>query len=129
MRAALVLLREIDVPGRRIVVAGDYSDLGDAAGYWHQRLGQDIVHQCGADLLIACGRNSTTVLNAATEAGMTADRAFACRRWDEALEQLSKIMRPGDAVLVKGARSMGLERIVESLKSRPPAAMPLRIAA
>lgn len=129
MRAALELLREIEAPGRRIVVSGDYSDLGDAAGFWHQRLGQDIVHQCGADLLIACGRNSATVASAATESGMTADRAFACRRWDEALEQLTKIMRPGDAVLVKGARSMGLERIVESLKSRPPAAMPLRIAA
>jgi UDP-N-acetylmuramoyl-tripeptide--D-alanyl-D-alanine ligase len=129
MRAALELLREIEAPGRRIVVSGDYSNLGDTAGLWHQRLGQDVVNLCGADLLVACGRNSAAVSSAAIAAGMPADRARACRSWDEALEQLIAILRPGDVVLVKGARSMGMERIVEALKSRPPAAMPLRIAA
>jgi UDP-N-acetylmuramoyl-tripeptide--D-alanyl-D-alanine ligase len=129
MRAALELLREIDSPGRRIVVSGDYGDLGDATGLWHQRLGQDVVNLCGADVLIACGRNSATVATAAIAAGMPADRALACRRWDEALELLIACVRPGDVALVKGARSMGMERIVESFKSRPPTAMPLRIAA
>jgi UDP-N-acetylmuramoyl-tripeptide--D-alanyl-D-alanine ligase len=129
MRAALKLLREIDAPGRRIVVSGDYSDLGDVAALWHQRLGQDVVNLCGADLLIACGRNSAAVANASVAAGMPADRAIACRRWDEALEQLNAVVRPGDVVLVKGARSMGMERIVENFKSRSPAALPLRIAA
>ena len=129
MRAALELLREVDTPGRRIVVSGDYSDLGDAACLWHQRLGQDVVNLCGADRLIACGRNSATVTAAAIAAGMRADRTSSCRRWDEALEQLNAVVRPGDVVLIKGARAMGMERIVEAFKSRPPAAMPLRIAA
>lgn len=129
MRAALELLREIDAPGRRIVVSGDYSDLGATAGIWHQRLGEDVVNHCGADLLIACGRSSAVVAAAAVAAGMCAGRALACRRWDEALEQLKQVVRPGDVVLVKGARSMGMERIVEGIKSRPAGAMPLRIAA
>ena len=129
MRAALKLLREIDAPGRRIVVSGDYSDLGDATAIWHERLGQDVVNLCGADLLIACGRNSSTVANASVVAGMPVERAIGCRRWDEALEKLNSVVRPGDVVLVKGARSMGMERIVENFKSRSPAALPLRIAA
>jgi UDP-N-acetylmuramyl pentapeptide synthase len=129
MRAALELLREVEAPGRRIVVSGDYSDLGDANAVWHRRLGQDVVNVCGADLLIACGRNSATVATAAIEAGMPADQALAFRRWEEAHERLKAILRPGDAVLIKGARSMGMERIVESLRSSPPGAKPLRIAA
>jgi UDP-N-acetylmuramoyl-tripeptide--D-alanyl-D-alanine ligase len=129
IRAALELLREIDAPGRRIVVSGDYSDLGNATAAWHQRLGADIVNLCGADLLIACGRNSATVADAAIAAGMPADRASSCRRWEDALEQLSEAVLPGDAVLVKGARTLGMERIVEGFRSRPPATLPLRIAA
>ena len=34
---------------------------------------------------------------------------------DEAIALLEEIVRPGDCVLVKAARAMGLERVAESL--------------
>ncbi|HEX3998007.1 MAG TPA: UDP-N-acetylmuramoyl-tripeptide--D-alanyl-D-alanine ligase [Pirellulales bacterium] len=133
MRAALELLREIDTSGRRILVSGDYSSLAfdspDAAALWHQRLGADVVDRCGADQLIACGRQAERVATAAIAAGMPADRAVPFARWEETLEHLSGVVRAGDVVLVKGGRSMGMERIVESLKSRLASKIPLRIAA
>ena len=69
MRAALELLREIDSPGRRIVVAGDMGDLGETAAIWHRRLGEEVVNLCGADLLIACGQHASETATAATAAG------------------------------------------------------------
>lgn len=130
MTAALDLLREIEAPGRRIVVCGDYRELGGegAAAAWHQRLGEELVNRCGADLLIVCGRNAAKVAAAAVAAGMPADQAIACGRWEEALERLASVARAGDAVLVKGSRAMGMERIVEGFKTRL-AAPKLRVAA
>jgi UDP-N-acetylmuramoyl-tripeptide--D-alanyl-D-alanine ligase len=122
MRAALELLREIDTPGKRIVVAGDMGDLGETAPAWHRRLGEEVVSLGGADWLIACGEHATVMTDAANRAGMPRDRAVVCQRWEEALTALTQTMRSGDAVLVKGARVMGLERILESMKARLSAA-------
>jgi UDP-N-acetylmuramoyl-tripeptide--D-alanyl-D-alanine ligase len=118
MRAALELLREIDAPGKRIVVAGDMADLGSAAPQWHRRLGHEVVSLCGADLLIACGEHAEETASAAATAGMPRERTRACRDWQEALPMLLDEMQSGDVVLVKGARAMGMERLVESLNSR-----------
>jgi UDP-N-acetylmuramoyl-tripeptide--D-alanyl-D-alanine ligase len=117
MRAALDLLREIDAPGRRIVVAGDMADLGSAALQWHRRLGDEVVSRCGADLLIACGEHAKQTAMAAASAGMPNENTKACRNWQEALPMLLDEMQGGDVVLVKGARAMGMERLVESIRS------------
>ncbi len=122
VRAALELLREIDAPGKRIVVAGDLGEMGEAAGQWHRWMGEEIVSLCGADLLIACGQHADDVTTAAAAAGMPRERAIACHRWEETLGVLSGSLKSGDVVLVKGARTLGLERIVESLASRRTAA-------
>jgi UDP-N-acetylmuramoyl-tripeptide--D-alanyl-D-alanine ligase len=118
MRAALELLREIDVPGRRIVIVGDMGDLGRTAADWHRRLGEDVVNVCGADLMIACGQHASQTRCGATAAGMPRDRAAAYKDWQQALAHVSSEIESGDAVLVKGARVMGLERLVESLKTK-----------
>jgi UDP-N-acetylmuramoyl-tripeptide--D-alanyl-D-alanine ligase len=97
-------------------------DLGCTAPACHRQLGEDVVRLCGADLLIACGEHATEVADAAAEAGMPQGRAIACRDWEQALAVLAEAMETGDVVLVKGARTMGLERLVDSLKARETAA-------
>lgn len=133
MRAALELLGEIETAGRRILICGEFSDFGgnsvEAARRQHAKFGKDLVNVCGADVVIACGQHASTVVRAAMNAGMPAERAMACSRWEEAFEQAGEVVRPGDVVLVKGARSMGMERVVEAMKSRSIAALPLRAAA
>jgi len=119
MRAALELLRDFDAPGRRIIVCGDMAELGSEAGLLHHQLGNQIVTVCGADLLIACGRHARDVVAGARAAGMPRAHAIPCRTPDEALPYLGQAILPGDVVLVKGARVLAMERIVEALAQYP----------
>jgi UDP-N-acetylmuramoyl-tripeptide--D-alanyl-D-alanine ligase len=119
MRAALELLRDFDAPGRRIVVCGDMAELGQETEKLHWRLGQQIVSICRADLLIACGQYARHVVAAARSAGMQFGRAIPCARADDALPYLGQAITPGDVVLIKGSRVMGMERIVAALEQYP----------
>jgi UDP-N-acetylmuramoyl-tripeptide--D-alanyl-D-alanine ligase len=119
MRAALELLREFDAPGRRIVVCGDMADLGEEAALLHGHLGDQVVSVCGADLLIACGQHARDVVAGARAAGMPRVRSIPCHRPEDALPYLGQAILPGDVVLVKGSRVMGMERIIEALAEFP----------
>jgi UDP-N-acetylmuramoyl-tripeptide--D-alanyl-D-alanine ligase len=119
MRAALELLRDLDPPGRRIVVCGDMAELGQQAGALHWQLGHQVVTIGRADLLIACGEFARHVVTAARAAGMARARSIPCPSVDEALPYLGQAIMPGDTVLVKGSRVMGMERVVEALAQYP----------
>ena len=125
MRAALQLLRDVDSSGQRIVVCGDMSELGPESTTLHRQLGDDIVSVCGADWLVACGSYAADVVMGARRAGMPPERSVACATLTEAAAQLQGTLLPGDAVLVKGSRSMGLENLIEQLQPRAR----LRVAA
>lgn len=119
MNAALELLRDFDAPGRRIVVCGDMAELGAQSIALHWQLGKEIVQLGGAQLLIACGQFARHVTAGARAAGLIRSRAIPCDTVDSALPLLGQAMLPGDVVLVKGSRMMGMERVVEALKQYP----------
>jgi len=118
MRAALELLRDFHAPGRRVFVCGDMGELGDASAALHRRLGDQAVTLGGADLLIACGEFAHHVVAGARAAGMPEGRAIACHAVEQALPHVTGAIAPGDVVLVKGSRAMGMERVVETLEPR-----------
>ena len=78
MRAALRVLRECDVAGRRIVVCGDMAELGAESTALHWKLGKQIVTLGGAALLIACGQFARQVVAGARAAGMARNRTIPC---------------------------------------------------
>jgi UDP-N-acetylmuramoyl-tripeptide--D-alanyl-D-alanine ligase len=119
MRAALELLRDFDAPGRRIVVFGDMAELGQQSLALHWQLGKAVVEIGAADLLIACGQFARHVTAGARVAGMIRARAIPCENVDEAWPFVGRILLPGDIVLVKGSRMMGMERVIEALKQYP----------
>jgi len=118
MRAALELLRDINAPGRRIVVCGDMRELGEAAGRLHRHLGDQVVTLCGADLLLACGEHSGEVVDGARDAGMPRSRAVAVDTVEQLLAHCHGTVQAGDVVLVKGSRALAMERLVELLQQR-----------
>lgn len=119
MEAALELLRDFDAAGRRIFVSGDMGQLGEESVALHRRLGNQVVTLCGADLLIACGEHAPDVVTGARTAGMPRDGAVAFDAPEETLPHLGQTILPGDVVLVKGARAMGMQRVVEAIEQHP----------
>ena len=116
MRAALASLREIAAPDRRrmVVVLGEMKELGAIAAEEHATLG-DTIAQTGVAIAISCGGLMDRATERAAKGGVT---TFTARSVDEAAQIALREVRSGDAVLVKGSRSIGTEAIVSALGTR-----------
>jgi UDP-N-acetylmuramoyl-tripeptide--D-alanyl-D-alanine ligase len=116
MRAALETLRNLNVTGRRILVAGDMKELGVGAEVLHREIGK-AASDSGIDVLWAIGPLATFYLEGASE--RLASHAV---RWfaepEEAAAALPDLLRAGDAVLVKGSRAARLDAVTRALRER-----------
>ncbi len=119
MRAAFELVRNLEAQGRRIVVLGDMGELGEESARLHWELGRQAVVVADANLLIACGRFAHYVSAGARSAGLPKARTIPCNSIEQTLPYLGQAMLPGDVVLVKGSRTVGMERIIEALNQYP----------
>lgn len=109
--AALDALGHLDPPGRRIAVLGEMLELGAAAPVEHARVGE-LAAASGVDLLIAVGPGAAPIAHAAATRGVEV-RAVADA--EAAAAVVLAVAEPGDAVLVKASRAVGLERVAEAL--------------
>jgi UDP-N-acetylmuramoyl-tripeptide--D-alanyl-D-alanine ligase len=104
MRAALEHLGE-SPSERRIAVLGTMAELGEDAVAYHREIGELASHR-GIDLLITVGEEALGYaegFDGETHSVATPEEAGAL---------LEELARPGDRVLVKGSRSVGLERVL-----------------
>ena len=104
MRAALEHLAEHD--GRKVAVLGDMAELGPTAPAYHRAVGE-LVRSLGIDAVLSVGE-------LAREYGGEHARDAA-----EAAEKVTELVQPGDVVLVKGSRAVGLEVVAEALTGVP----------
>ncbi len=111
MRAALSYLVERSDGRRTVAVLGEMAELGRTAPGYHHEVGEAAA-ELGVDELLAVGEHARGYL----EGGVPG-------RWvpnvHEALRALEEVVRPGDAVLVKASRAIGLEAIAEALTKIP----------
>jgi UDP-N-acetylmuramoyl-tripeptide--D-alanyl-D-alanine ligase len=98
----------LETGGRRVAVMGDMKELGAASAEYHRALGR-LLAESGVDVVVGVGPECRALLEAVGEAAQT--RGFA--RVEELRAVLGEIVRPGDAVLLKGSRSVGLEQVVK----------------
>jgi UDP-N-acetylmuramoyl-tripeptide--D-alanyl-D-alanine ligase len=105
MRAALDHLASMSAGGRRVAVLGEMRELGPDAAAYHREIG-DYARERGVELIIGVGEHADAY---------GPDRRVADA--EAAADALAEALRPGDAVLVKGSRAVGLERVAEKLGS------------
>jgi UDP-N-acetylmuramoyl-tripeptide--D-alanyl-D-alanine ligase len=118
MRAALATLAELAGPRRRVAVLGEMKELGSHAEPEHDALGQDLA-QAGVSLAIGCGGLVDRTLARAASLSPEIE-VIAAPSTEEAAREAARRVRPGDAVLVKGSRSVGAERVVAVLSETWP---------
>ena len=111
MRSALMTLGDISRDKRAIAVLGDMGELGPISEKAHQEVGKLAVDY-GTDILITVGRKSRKTAQAAREEGLPRGSVFVADGVDKAAEILRAIIEPGDVVLIKGSRFLGLEKLV-----------------
>jgi UDP-N-acetylmuramoyl-tripeptide--D-alanyl-D-alanine ligase len=116
MAAALATLAELEV-GRRIGVLGDMRELGAASGAAHRELGERAARVL--DRLYLLGEEAATVAAAARAAGMPEAAVIEARDREDLTRQVLGDLRPGDGVLVKASRAVGLEAVVEAVLRAP----------
>jgi UDP-N-acetylmuramoyl-tripeptide--D-alanyl-D-alanine ligase len=117
MRAALETLA---VLGRRhpdartIAVLGEMRELGDAAVSAHQAAGR-LVASLEVDLLIVVGDSAREMHASASGTPGWHGKSVWAPDVSGATTMVARAVRPGDIVLVKASRAVGLERVGEAL--------------
>jgi UDP-N-acetylmuramoyl-tripeptide--D-alanyl-D-alanine ligase len=103
-----------DVPAsRRVMIVGDMRELGSQQRRLHLRTGSDIASR-GVDLLIGVGRLGRYIAMGAAETGT---RTAAFETLTDAFQGAPALLAPGDVVLVKGSRAMGMEHLIEPIRA------------
>ena len=109
MRAALDHLASLEVPGRRIAVLGGMAELGRGAPGYHREAAAH-ARDRGIDAIIGVGDLA---------------RDYAPDEWaadpEGAVALAEDLVRKGDAILVKGSRSVGLEAFTDAYVARAKA--------
>ncbi len=112
MRAAGDVLASAD-GSRRVMIAGDMRELGPRAEQLHQQVGADLA-RCGVDLLIGVGSLGRYIAKGAADAGLAAEAFDAI---GPAAESVCALLDDGDVVLIKGSRAMGMDAVIEPIRS------------
>jgi len=99
---------------RAIAVLGDMGELGNFATEAHRSLGKEAA-AVGAQFLISVGKHAAEISEGARAAGLSREKIVEAATTDEAATALRKLLDAGDLLLLKGSRSVGMERIVEVL--------------
>ncbi len=102
---------------RKIAVLGDMLELGQWTEQGHRQVGRELAD--AVDFLITVGTRTRFIADEAKKIGLPEDqiKEFSCV--EEAGRFLQKEMKTNDIILIKGSRSMRMEKAVKEVMARP----------
>jgi len=112
--AALRAMAELPIRGRRIAVLGEMRELGDFEESGHRMVGRALC-ESDPDLVYLTGGPTSFIADEAFRAGFTEERVTSSPELDleDVRAFLKRTVRPGDVVLIKASRALGLEQALE----------------
>ena len=112
MRAALEAL--VTMPGRTWAVLGEMRELGSQSSIAHEDIGR-LVASLGVSRLLCVGEATGPMYRGALAAGLHPEQSDLVSDLATAQALLDAQVEPGDVVLVKASRSIGLEYLALAL--------------
>jgi UDP-N-acetylmuramoyl-tripeptide--D-alanyl-D-alanine ligase len=109
--AAATVLAEMPAQ-RRVMILGDMRELGEQSEVIHTELGELLARR-RADLLIGVGELGRLIARGAANGGVETREYDSV---DDLIGDLDGLFQAGDVILVKGSRTMGMERAVEPIR-------------
>ncbi|MEW6599626.1 MAG: UDP-N-acetylmuramoyl-tripeptide--D-alanyl-D-alanine ligase [Nitrospirota bacterium] len=113
MEKSVKELVRIGAGGRKVAVLGDMRELDAFAEKEHRSAG-DMVRETGVDVFVAVGEMMALAAEECRKAkvGNAAPEVYTFEDVNSAKKNIMDILRKGDTVLVKGSRSMSMEKII-----------------
>ncbi|MGY0487047.1 UDP-N-acetylmuramoyl-tripeptide--D-alanyl-D-alanine ligase [Streptomyces sp. WG-D5] len=115
MRAALRALVAMGKGRRTWAVLGQMAELGDEALTEHDAVGRLAVRLNVSKLVAVGGREASWLQLGAYNEGSWGEESVHVSDAQAAIDLLRSELRPGDVVLVKASRSVGLESVAQAL--------------
>jgi UDP-N-acetylmuramoyl-tripeptide--D-alanyl-D-alanine ligase len=109
MRAALLDLAERAQDRRRVAILGEMAELGVESARYHAEIGV-LLKELGIEVVIGVGEPSRLYLDDTSDGHWIPDAA--------AFAGVEDVLQPGDAILVKASRAVGLEGIAASIENQ-----------
>ena len=113
--AGLDLLASLPCRGSRIAILGEMGELGGEAHRLHELTGAYVAAKRPDMLVCVGGENARALASAAALMGMDEGDIQVVPSTDKLIARYSHVLGPRDLVLVKGSRSVGLDRFVEEV--------------
>jgi UDP-N-acetylmuramoyl-tripeptide--D-alanyl-D-alanine ligase len=103
---------------RRILAAGEMRELGPASPQLHREGGEFAGRTGKIDFVIGVQGDALQIVEGAIAGGVPREQTKFFATPENAAEFLASFVKPGDLLLVKGSRSVKMERIVEAMLGR-----------
>ena len=113
VKAAVTTLTKMARSQAALVVLGDMLELGSASFELHREIGF-FSAKAGVSQLYATGKFAGAVLEGARDGGMKTKDIFSGSKTG-ILQELLRVTKPGDWLLIKGSRGMRMETLVKDL--------------
>jgi len=112
------------VPGyrRRILVAGEWREIGSSSAELHQAGGKYAARKKTIDWIFGVAGDAAEFVRGAIGAGHASEQTGFFVSSEEAAKFLTEFVAPGDLLLVKGSRGVHMEAIAEALRAKFPLA-------
>jgi len=97
---------------RSIAILGDMLELGEETEKLHGEIGSYLSEK-NIDILVTFGKISINIFNKFENSRQNKVKGFYFENKEKMLNEIGKIVKPGDAVLIKGSRANKMENIID----------------